>query len=449
MRRLVGLALAGSLAVGLTAVPAAAADAGGVVVADTIASFDDSVAPEGIAVGDDGTVYVSTSRGGEIWKLDDDGNPTVLATIDDDVPPAAFGVLGLWIDGDVLYATAVTFDPDTHGVWKVSLDGRAERVPNSEEMTVPNSVVTSGGVLYITDSLTGQVWRSVGEGRAELWQAEPELVGTGETFGPTQPIGANGVAVDDEAGVVIVANTERASIVTVPINADGSAGPPSVVARGELLTQIDGIARTPDGRLFGVANGTNLLVQIAGDGTVATVADETDGLDGPSSVAVGPDGALYVVNLSISERFGLPSGAGPGVVRAVLLGDEAVAYASGSQEVPTVGSDAWAWSVWRIVDDVTRIAHSSTVFDLDTPIVAAHLHWAPRGENGPIVVNLTDDIVDNTRIAGEITADELRDVLAGMTIADLVAEIEAGRIYINIHTDAVPSGEIRGQLLFR
>jgi hypothetical protein len=35
------------------------------------------------------------------------------------------------------------------------------------------------------------------------------------------------------------------------------------------------------------------------------------------------------------------------------------------------------------------------------------------------------------------------------TIADLLNEIRAGNTYVNVHTDAFPEGEIRGQLMLR
>ena len=84
-------------------------------------------------------------------------------------------------------------------------------------------------------------------------------------------------------------------------------------------------------------------------------------------------------------------------------------------------------------------------------MVAAHLHLGARGSNGPVIVNLGrlaggDDLNDGidgvTFRAGALTGP-----LEGRGLAALVAEIEAGNVYINVHTSDNPSGQLRGQLI--
>ncbi len=45
---------------------------------------------------------------------------------------------------------------------------------------------------------------------------------------------------------------------------------------------------------------------------------------------------------------------------------------------------------------------------------------------------------------GSFTAADLTGPLAGKSIADLVAMLEGGGAYVNVHTLQVPSGEIHG-----
>lgn len=85
----------------------------------------------------------------------------------------------------------------------------------------------------------------------------------------------------------------------------------------------------------------------------------------------------------------------------------------------------------------------------------AHLHLGPEGENGPVVAFLFNDENRSvrvrregrgTRLRGRIETGDLVGPLQGQPLDRLIAEIEAGNIYINIHTEENPGGQIRGQL---
>ncbi len=71
---------------------------------------------------------------------------------------------------------------------------------------------------------------------------------------------------------------------------------------------------------------------------------------------------------------------------------------------------------------------------LSGPPTMAHIHGpAEPGSNAGVVVPLT--IANATQLAGTVTLTEAQ-----------VADLYAGRYYVNIHTDANKGGEIRGQL---
>ncbi|NJN45966.1 MAG: CHRD domain-containing protein [Candidatus Competibacteraceae bacterium] len=125
---------------------------------------------------------------------------------------------------------------------------------------------------------------------------------------------------------------------------------------------------------------------------------------------------------------------------------------------------------YELEDEGTRLSFEHRFVDLPQPIMA-HLHLAPAGENGPVVAFLFDpenpppSLVRPTpgqvpggglagpapanqrRLSGELTASDLTGPLEGQPLDALIQEILDGNIYINIHTQRVPSGEIRGQLL--
>lgn len=81
----------------------------------------------------------------------------------------------------------------------------------------------------------------------------------------------------------------------------------------------------------------------------------------------------------------------------------------------------------------------------------AHLHNAADGANGPVVVNLTDNIRGGRNVRATINAHDIVGPLAESAdpFLSLLNEMAAGNIYVNIHTDANPGGELRGQLRLR
>jgi hypothetical protein len=119
---------------------------------------------------------------------------------------------------------------------------------------------------------------------------------------------------------------------------------------------------------------------------------------------------------------------------------------------------------------VFRLNAAGTVLTYDlvsqkiSNIVQAHIHIASQGVNGPIVQFLYGLVppgggpqVDDVVARGTIDGSGFINTLQGKPFSDLIAAIEAGNAYVNVHTnDGVapvtnqpgdaPSGEIRGQL---
>lgn len=93
-------------------------------------------------------------------------------------------------------------------------------------------------------------------------------------------------------------------------------------------------------------------------------------------------------------------------------------------------------------------------------VIGAHIHLALEDQNGPIALSLVPDpdnfpppfisdpgvTVNGILVEGTATASDLVGPLTGSTIEGLVAEINAGNAYVNVHTVAFRSGEIRGQI---
>lgn len=122
----------------------------------------------------------------------------------------------------------------------------------------------------------------------------------------------------------------------------------------------------------------------------------------------------------------------------------------GEFEIPAVETEAKGISLFRYSQDTSALYFVLGVNHIED-VTAAHIHLAPPDENGPVVVPLFSGPVIEGPFAGvlntgKITSEDLVGPLEGMTIPDLVKEIQMGNTYVNVHTLQYPSGEIRGQI---
>lgn len=139
-----------------------------------------------------------------------------------------------------------------------------------------------------------------------------------------------------------------------------------------------------------------------------------------------------------------------------------VAHLSGGEEVPVRDTNAQGQVIFHISKDGNSLEYRLIVANIEN-VVASHIHIAPAGVNGSVVVFLAGPFApgggrtDGVLAEGTITAANLIGPLAGHPLSDLIAQMEAGDAYVNVHTnDGVPptetgvgdfpGGEIRGQI---
>ncbi len=234
--------------------------------------------PEGVAWDPVAGALYAGGEAGQLYCVTLDGSVEQVATT------GGF-LLGIAVsDGtvfacDVAKGAVVAIEPETAS-WKVVADGDGA----GDRMRAPNWLAfDEGGRLYVTDSGDwgrgdGRIWAVEADGRARVWTEATNRL-------------PNGCCLSGDGTALFVIETNGPSVSRVPILADGTAGPPELVA--ELPGTVpDGIALCADGSLLVSCQRPDAVYRIAPDGGVELLAVDPTGqmLGAPSNVAwAGPD----------------------------------------------------------------------------------------------------------------------------------------------------------------
>jgi CHRD domain len=149
------------------------------------------------------------------------------------------------------------------------------------------------------------------------------------------------------------------------------------------------------------------------------------------------------------------------VAPAAVAGDNFVATLSGGQEVPPRDTQAVGVATFKLRQDGAALAFKVNVANLDN-VFAAHIHCGAVGVNGPVGVTLfmgspAGGRVNGTLAEGIVTAPDPGNGCGWTDLAAVLAALQSGETYVNVHTnDGVPpintgpgdfpGGEIRGQV---
>lgn len=262
--------------------------------------------PEGITVGRNGDVYVTTfdvqgAPPGKLFVFDQEGQ------LKRELPVADSSNLLL----------GVAFHPRTQELLVVDF-GKANvlRVnPQTGAASLfaqigggPNALAFDrAGNVYISDSGQGIIWRTGPKGGdATAWKTDPLLATTG-----FPPFGANGMDFNKKEDALFVANTGNDTVVRIPVNR-GTAGTAEVFVNS--INGADGLFLDEDDNVWVCANQADEIVVVDKTGrAIAKLGDFNGLVDGapngllfPASLARHGD-SIYITNLSLDlTLFGLP-----------------------------------------------------------------------------------------------------------------------------------------------
>lgn len=301
--------------------------------ASTLVTFDPSLGelPEAIALDNAGNAFLSMASG-EIKRVTRAGETSTFATLPSPGESGFVTGLAFNADGD-LFVGFGSFDPATHGIWKVSADGATERSVALDPAILPNGITfNDAGDMFVSDTFGGQILNISPDGQVETWNAD-------KIFAPAEhpplpfSVGPNGIAFDASFENLYVVAMATGSVLRIPVEADGSAGIIELVARSpELLAGADGIAFDGEGNLWVAVLTADRLAVVDPDGLVR-VALEGPPLQNPSDIAFasGTTSGL-VTNFAVLRALGLQEGVPQ---PALLTIDTAAAPATPQPQQPT------------------------------------------------------------------------------------------------------------------
>ncbi|MGH7754538.1 MAG: CHRD domain-containing protein [Gemmatimonadales bacterium] len=133
------------------------------------------------------------------------------------------------------------------------------------------------------------------------------------------------------------------------------------------------------------------------------------------------------------------------------------AHLSGAGEVPPVETEAAGQAVMSLNADRTEIRFKVLVANI-VKVTQSHIHCGAAGVNGPVVAFLFGFIPDGETLDGILAQGKLTEtnVIPRPDSAacpggvadfnDMLAKMESGDAYVNVHTVDHPGGEVRGQI---
>lgn len=124
------------------------------------------------------------------------------------------------------------------------------------------------------------------------------------------------------------------------------------------------------------------------------------------------------------------------------------AHLSGDEEVPPVDTDAQGQATFQLDRAGEGMDYRLIVANIED-VVAAHVHCAPPGANGPVGVTLFSGGPTGepgVLAEGTVTGPDDGNGCGWETLADTVEAMRNGDTYVNVHTVEHPPGEIRGQI---
>ncbi len=362
---------------------------------------------------DPATITLAAGESGDINVIFDaaavgnlNGSYTGLLTITTNDPNNrnTFIDLSALVEGGLDVAKIVVSGAFNFGTVTIGTDKTITlNIANDGDLDLMGSLAVDGDAAFTTDT-------------SDFVLAGGEDTDVAVTFAPTA---ASAVS----ATIVIASNDENTPEISVALS--GAGRDP-----GDVQILVDDDGNEIFGDFDGSADVTFDDFFIFADNFGQASFDATTDMDSDGDVDFD-DFFIFADNFGLSGTY--VGGATATSFSATIDATQASTTSAGS------GSGSFTLNAAK-----TELSYSISATGL-ADLTAAHLHNAAAGSSGGVARTLsftTDDNVTWTA-SGTWTSSEADQPLT----TALVAELEAGNIYVNVHTTAEAAGEIRGQVI--
>lgn len=273
------------------------------------------------------------------------------------------------------------------------------------------------------------------------------LVGCGSSQTPT-PITDSGVAdvVDVPVAPADVPMVDSGSPLMLTATLSGRQVVPP--AYGTSASGTVSFTLSPDRSLLSytithtilLPTSTRLHIGLAGESGAMALSLTNSGGTSIGTSGVTPDQVRAIIEGR--AYVNITSGLFPeGELRGQIVQPGETVYTarlSADQEnPPTTATSSNGLAEFLVDPTANRLRFLVHVTGMTMAMTAAHIHTAAAGFNGPVLIDLVDP--------GPVPSGDFSGTrpLTAATLADL----DAGRWYVNVHSAGSPGGEIRGQIL--